>query len=121
MGKVTKTRKKTKNKSKKSSRNKSKSNKLSMTNIGAPEIRNEDNIINHDMKDSGTEIKLMRRAMKAKHVEIHDKAIRKAQRSFNKISKTGNEDDILVAQKLLNEVIQEREEAMEWSHPEVTI
>ena len=121
MGKVTKIRKKTKNKSKKSSRNKSKSSKLSMTNIGAPEIRNEDNIINHDMKDSGTEIKLMRRAMKTKHVEIHDKAIRKAQRSFNKISKTGNEDDILVAQKLLNEVIQEREEAMEWLHPEVTI
>jgi len=120
MGKTIKIKEKTKTKSK-SSRSKSKTNKMSKANISAPEIRNDDNIINHEMKDVSTEIKVMRKVMKIKHEQIHAKTIRKTERLFNKLSKISNENDILVAQKLIGEAIQERDEAMEWLHPEATI
>ena len=94
---------------------------MNKANIGAPEIRNDDNIINQEMKNESTEIKVMRKAMKIKHEQIHAKTIRKTEKMINKLSKTGNENDVLVAQKLLDEAVQERDEAMEWLHPEVTI
>ena len=61
MGKSIKVKRKTKTKSKKSSRSKSKNNKMNKTNIGAPEIMNEDNIINQEMQDESIEIKVMRK------------------------------------------------------------
>jgi len=121
MGKSIKVKRKTKTKSKKSSRSKSKNNKMNKANIGAPEIRNDDNIITQEMQDESTKIKVMRKAMKIKHEQIHAKTICKTEKLFNKLSKTGNENDILVAQKLLDEAVQERDEAMEWLHPEATI
>jgi len=121
MGKSIRVKRKTKTKSKKSSRSKSKTSKMNKANTGAPEIRNDDDIINQEMQDESTEIKVMRKAMKIQHEQIHAKTIRKTEKLFNKLSKTGNENDILVAQKLLDEAVQERDEAMEWLHPEATI
>ena len=93
MGKLTKVRKKSKPKTKKSNpKSKSKTNptKKSISESGAPEIKEED--ISMSNEDSSTTtsstpimlLKLNRRAMKVTHIECEDKAIRKAQRNLKR-------------------------------------
>ena len=125
MGKVPKSRKRTKSKLKKktSSKNKNRSSNLKK-NSGAPEIVD----VNMDLNDiqqtpsnasNSTQIipKLVRKVMKVKHIDSEDKAIRKAQRTLNKLEKKGSSKEIEDATSILQDAINDKADAAKWMHP----
>ena len=90
-----------KTKGKKSTRTKTSfKNKDLMENMGAPEIESHENDIKDEFQPPVEEapdissLKLIRRAMKVKYLQVVDKEIRKAQRNLNKINKTGIQEKI---------------------------
>ena len=120
MGKATKITKKSTTKSSKSNL-KTKINSKNITSKnGAPEI--EDDEITNQHETEMNEIKLIRRAMKVKHRQIHEKQIRKATRSLNKLKKTqATDEEIQAAEVTLQKVTNELEEASQWMHPTETL
>ena len=124
MGKTPKGRKKSKTKSKKStSKTKSKLMSINLnTNNGAPEIENEPMTPIQQTNDEVKCIKLFRRAMKVKYTEVYEKQIRKAKRSLNKIKKTtDSQEEIQAAEAILQEAINDLQDASQWLHPTETI
>ena len=128
MGKLVKNRKRTKTKLKKKSSSKAKSRSNSKKSSGAPENVKPTIIINdndHSSSDQSEPMeivyKIVRKVMRANHIECEEKAIRKAQRALKKIESTGTEDEIEDAKETLQEAIQEQQEAKMWMHPSDTI
>ena len=116
MTKTSKTKnKKSKIKTKKSSKTKSKS-KLTSS------IPSSQESIMSDSNRSFTSFqRLLKKSLKVNHLEIEEKAIRKARRSLNKLKKTGSPDEIRDAEVLLNNAIAEKEEAEQWLDPKLAI
>ena len=129
MGKVPKNRKKSKSKLKKKSSSKNKNRSSNQKkNSGAPEIMNI-NMTSHDIQSvqcnnsnsTKTVFKLIRRAMKVNHIECEEKVIRNAQRTLFKAKQAGIPNEIEEAEKILQEAVQDKEDAAKWMHPDETI
>ena len=128
MGKLQKSRKRTKTKLKKKTTSKSKNRATSRKTSGAPEIgklnmqSHEDNHYHSDNSESPEIVyKFIRKTMKVDHVDCENKAIRKAQRALNKAQSSGNANEIDDAKLSLKEAMQEKEEANKWMHPSEAI
>ena len=65
--------------------------------------------------------KLVRKVMKVKHIDCEDKAIRKAQRTLNKLEKKGSSKEIEDAKVILQDAINDKADAAKWMHPNQTI
>ena len=59
--------------------------------------------------------------MEVHHVEIEDKAIRKAQRDLTRANNHGNSEEIKEAEAILEEAILKKKKASEWMYPNQTI
>jgi len=59
--------------------------------------------------------------MKVNHIECEDKAIRKAQRTLNKLKKNGSSEEIEDANMILQNVINGKTDTAKWMHPNQVI
>ena len=118
--------KRAKLKMKKKSSSKTKGRPLnSKKNSGAPEkikptiMKCHENELNSDTSETSPEIvyKLVRRVLRVDHIECEDKAIRNAQRVLKKAKNSGSTDEIDDAELTLQEALQVKEEAQQWTHP----
>ena len=123
MGKLTKVGKRSKTKSKKpSAKSKTKTSTIKKTkqNSGAPKNPIDDmNELQVNTSEPPSEIvyKLVRKVFRVDHVECENKAIRNAQRVLKKAKNSGPKNEIDEAESDLQEAIQVREEAQQWTHP----
>ena len=126
MGKVPKNRKKMKSKLKKKTPPKHKNRSSNQKkNSGAPEkikptiMKSHDNELHSNTSEPPSEIvyKLVRKVFRVDHIECENIAIRNAQRVLRKAKNSGLTDEIDEAESNLLEVIQVKEEAQQWTHP----
>jgi len=129
MVKVTKKMKRSKLKMKKKSSSKVKGRSSNpKKNSGAPKITDVDMEPNYIQQTpfnvlNSTQIisKLVRKVMKVKHINCEDKAIRKAQRTLNKLEKKGSSKEIEDAKVILQDAINDKTDAAKWMHPNQAI
>ena len=126
MGKVPKNRKKSKSKLKKKTSSENRNRSLNQKkNSGAPEkiestiMKFHNNELHSNTSEPPSEIvyKLVRKVFRVDHIECENKAIRNAQRVLKKAKKFGSTGEIEEAESTLQEAIQVKEEAQQWTHP----
>lgn len=127
MGKVPKSRKKSKLKKKTSSKNKNRSSNQKK-NSGAPEIKKTNmnpldiqQVQCNNSNPAKTVFKLIRKAMKVKHIKCEEKVIQSAQRTLFKAKQAGTPNEIEEAEKFLQEAVHDKKDATKWMHPDEAI
>jgi len=127
VGKVTKRIKRAKPKLKKKSTSKTRSQPSIVKKISsAPEnkakLQDIKQTPSDNLEPAEITFRILRKAMRVKHIECEDKAIRTALQALNKINQSGTStSEIEDAKMTLQIAINDKEDAAKWMHPNETI